>query len=229
MAQKRQEDAEIRFYLDETGTERQKRYTGLGGICVLDWRQYEKHHAALVQWRLQQGWPETLHFADISQDPKKHLSLLSQLRARRAGLLFVGHALPSRGHQHFTLVDLFIQLVVDSVRVMEGLGCLEGRKALQVIKEADEGFDRVHGVTLDKYLGEYLATEFSARVYLRGVTPVAKGREVMLECADLIAGAMQRRALFGGRNAKDVVAEAAFNVTGFGDKEDPGAVYKAFL
>lgn len=40
---------EIRFYLDETGNEGDKTYTGVAGVCVINWKQYEKHHAALEQ------------------------------------------------------------------------------------------------------------------------------------------------------------------------------------
>jgi hypothetical protein len=58
---------EIRFYLDETGNEGNKAYTGVAGVCVMNWRQYEMHEAALSQWRLQQG-PEPIHFVEIGSD-----------------------------------------------------------------------------------------------------------------------------------------------------------------
>jgi|WetSurMetagenome_2_1015567.scaffolds.fasta_scaffold16685_3 hypothetical protein len=220
--------SEIRFYLDETGNEGGKSYTGVAGLCVMEWKQYEKHWAALANWRSQQGWPETIHFVDTgsAQQPKA-LALMDQLGQRRSGLLFVGYALPSRGNTHQALVDLFIQLVIDSLRHMNALGCLDGQRALTLVKEADSGFDAVHLEPLRKFLAQQLGREFPDQVFLKDVEPIPKGREVMLECADLIAGGMQRRALYGGRNPKDILAEAVFNVTGFEDVRDNGTVFKA--
>ena len=48
-AAQRKGDPEIRIYLDETGTDNKSRYLGIAGVCVADWRQYERYHAALCQ------------------------------------------------------------------------------------------------------------------------------------------------------------------------------------
>ena len=79
---------------------------------------------------------------------------------------------------------------------------------------------------MDKQLNEVVALEFPGQLTVLPVEPVPKGRTVMLECADLIAGGMQRRALFKGRNPKDRLAEAVINVTGFEDENDPGVLFK---
>ena len=71
-----------------------------------------------------------------------------------------------------------------------------------------------------------VALEFPGAVTVLPVEAVTKGRTVLLECADLIAGGMQRRALYGGRNPKDVLAEAVVNVTGFEDGTEPGTIFK---
>ena len=42
------------------------------------------------------------------------------------------------------------------------------------------------------------------------------------------AGGMQRRALFGGNNPKDRLAEAVANVTGIDDSADSGAVFRHY-
>ncbi len=226
----RHTDDEVRFYLDETGNEGGKAYVGVAGICIINWKQYEKHHAALKQWRENQGWPETIHFSETgsAQQPKA-LALLSELQKRRSGLLFLGYSIPSRGHTHHALVDLFIQLVSDSLRQLEALKCLNSPRALTLIKEADGGFDTIYKPAIEKYLSQQLGRDFPERVFLKQVEPLPKGREVLLECADLIAGGMQRRAFFGGRNPKDLLAEAVFNVTGFEDSKDNGTVFKAHL
>jgi hypothetical protein len=52
---------EVRLYLDETGNEGDKAYLGVGGLCVMNWKQYEKHYASIAQWRREQNWPETIH------------------------------------------------------------------------------------------------------------------------------------------------------------------------
>ena len=49
-----------------------------------------------------------------------------------------------------------------------------------------------------------------------------------LECADLVAGGVQRRVLFKGRNPKDRLAESIENVTGFETAADAGALFKIF-
>ena len=135
----------------------------------------------------------------------------------RSGLLFLGYALPSRGATHPALVDLFIQLVVDSLKRARELGCLNTARSATFVKEADEGFDRIHLPNIETFLAQQLAREFPDLVYLGKVKAIPKGREPFLECADLIAGAMQRRALWGRQKPKDELAEAVMNVVGFED------------
>ncbi len=229
LAAKRNDDAEIRFYLDETGTDAQRRYTGIGGLCVIDYRQFEMQLAALSTWRLNQGWVETIHFADLtSETTPRAIALLEQLHKRRAGLLFLGYSLESRSPTHADLSALLVQLVSDALARLQEHGCLGVPKALTIFKEAEEGFDNLHLSAFKQDLAYQLAKEFPDRVFLREVLPCPKGKHVLLECADLIAAGMQRRALYGGRNPKDVLAEAVINVTGFDDPKEQGALYRVF-
>lgn len=220
---------EVRFYLDETGNEGDKTYTGIAGVCVINWRQYEKHHAALERWRSEQGWPETIHFSETGADKvDRAVSLLQQLRKRRAGMLFVGYSLASRGRTHEDMFSLFIQLVVDALKHLRDCGCLAENRSIRVIKESDTGFDSLFLEKMTKRLGEAIALEFPGQLAVMPVQAVIKGRNVLLECADLIAGGMQRRALVKGRNPKDRLAEAVINVTGFEDLNDEGALFKYY-
>lgn len=230
IAAQRQSDPEIRFYLDETGNDPRDRFTGLGGICVINWQQYEKHHAALTKWREDYSPVTTIHFADILDDKTSQIAvkMLSELKRRRGGLLFVGHNTLSRGAVGSYLASLFVQLIVDSVRQLLQQNCLQEQRGITVIKEADEGFDQVYLSELQIALDQKLADEFGEIVYLRGVFPMPKGRDVFLEYADLIASSMRRRAKYGSRELKDKVAEAVMNVTGFEDLQDVGAVYRGF-
>lgn len=218
---------EVRFYLDETGNEGDKTYTGIAGVCVINWKQFDKHHAALEQWRFKQGWPETIHFSETGADKvDRAVSLLQQLQSRRSGVLFLGYSLASRGRTHEDLFSLFIQLVVDSLKYLRDCKCLTENRSVRVIKEADSGFDMLFLDKMTKRLGEAVALEFPGGLTVLPVEAVTKGRTVLLECADLIAGGMQRRALGKGRNPKDRLAEAVINVTGFEDSEDPGTLFK---
>lgn len=220
---------EVRFYLDETGNEGDKAYTGIAGICIINWKQFEKHHAALEQWRSKQGWAETIHFSDTGADKvDRAVSLLQQLRSRRSGILFLGYSLVSRGRTHEDLFSLFIQLVVDSLKHLRECKCLTENRSVRVVKEADSGFDALYLHKLTKQLGEVVTLEFPGELAVLPVEAVPKGRTVLLECADLIAGGMQRRALGKGRNPKDRLAEAVMNVTGFEDGAEPGTIFKYF-
>lgn len=218
---------EVRFYLDETGNEGGKTYTGVAGVCVMNWKQYEKHHAALTKWRKEQGWPETIHFAETGADKvDRAVSLLAQLQRRRSGILFLGYALASRGRTNEDMFSLFIQLVIDSLRHLRELGCLSEPRSVQVVKEANSGFDNLYLDKMTKQLSESVALEFPGQLVVKPIESVTKGRHVLLECADLVAGGMQRRALGMGRNPKDKLAEAIINVTGFEDTADTGAVFQ---
>lgn len=220
----------VRFFLDETGNEGGKTYKGVAGICVIEWRQYQKHHAALSLWRQRQGWPETIHFADSGTAAQpKAMALIAQLQRRRGGLLFVGYSMHTRGSTQQAMLSLFIQLITDSLRHLQNLECLSSIKALDVVKEADEGFDALYLESFKNELGEHLARQFPNLVFLKSVTAVPKGREVFLECADLIASSMQRRAARAGRDPKDTLAEAVFNTTGFEDPADNGTVFRAYV
>lgn len=230
LAARKEGDPEIRFYVDETGGDPGDRYTGVAGICVLEWREFEMQHAALTSWREKQPWLETLHFNKLTDDSKlgPFVALLAQLKRRRSGLLFVGHAVPSRGGKREAMLCIITQLIVDSLQRARDLGCLNVLRAVTVIKEAEEGFDQLFLGELQRTLGEQLAREFPGRAYLKSVTPLPKGREVLLEAADTIASGMRRRALSGGSHSKDRLAEMVMNVTGFEDPGDNGAMFKAF-
>lgn len=220
---------EVRFYLDETGNEGDKTYTGVAGVCVMNWKQYEKHHAAIAKWRKDQGWPETIHFAETGADKvDRAVALMAQLERRRSGILFLGYALASRGRTNEDLFSLFIQLVIDSLKHLRECGCLNEPRSVQVIKEANAGFDSLFLEKMTKQLGESVALEFPGQLVVKPIEAVTKGRYVLLECADLVAGGMQRRALGKGRNPKDKLAEAVINVTGFEDATDAGAVFKFY-
>jgi hypothetical protein len=218
---------EVRFYLDETGNEGDKAYVGVGGLCVMNWKQYHKYYAAIAKWRTEQKWPETIHFSETGSDRlDRAIRLLAELSARRSGLLFLGYAMNSRGRTHQDLFSLFIQLVIDSLHVLKRDGCLDAPRSLRVIKEADTGFDNVFLAKMNKQLSDLVGLEFPGQLIVQPIESLPKGREVFLECADLIAGGMQRRALYRGRNPKDKLAEAVFNVTGFDDPSDNGVVFK---
>jgi hypothetical protein len=220
---------EIHFYLDETGNEGDKNYTGVAGVCVINWKQYEKHYAALAQWRERQGWAETIHFSETGADKvDRAASLLQQLAQRRSGVLFLGYSISSRGRTQEAMFSLFIQLVMDSLKHLQQQGCLSENQNVRVIKEADPGFDTMYLDTMTKRLSEAVALEFPGLLAVSPVEAVTKGRTVLLECADLIAGGMQRRALGKGRNPKDKLAEAVINVTGFEDTAETGALFKYF-
>lgn len=219
---------EVRFYFDETGNEGEKAYTGVAGVCAMNWRQYEMHAAAIRQWRETQG-PEPIHFVEVGSDRTgRALGLLTQLEQRRSGLLFLGYAFRGRGSTREAMFSLFAQLVIDSLRHLKRVGSLNEPRVLRVIKESDAGFDSMHLEKLNKHLNELVAMEFPNQFAVQPVETAVKGREVLLECADLIAGGMQRRALFKGRNPKDYLGEAVFNVTGFGDPTDDRAVFKVY-
>lgn len=220
---------EILFYLDETG-DNGKLYIGVAGVCLMNYRQYEKHAAAIRQWREQQQWVETIHFAEINdaRGQQRAVALLTELNRRKTGLLFVGYTLPSRGQMHQALASLFLQLILDSLRHMRETGCLTEPRMLTVIKEAEPGFDGLYLQQVKENLQDQLLKEFPEHVALREVKAVSKGREVFLECADLVAGGMQRRAALKGIHPKDLLSEAVFNVTGFEDPQDKGVVFRAY-
>jgi hypothetical protein len=220
---------EIRFYLDETGNEGDKTYTGVARLCIINWQQYEKHHAAIAQWRRSTGSPETIHFSETGVSRiDRAIALLGELEKRRSGILFLGYAVSSRGRTNEDLFTLFIQLVIDSLGCLKRDGCLSEPRSVRVIKEAQSGFDSIFLSKMHRKMSDLVALEFPGQVIVQPIDPVPKGRDVFLECADLIAGGMQRRALMRGRNPKDKLAEAVFNVTGFEERMDGSAVFKLY-
>lgn len=220
---------EIRFYLDETGNEGDKRFTGVAGVAIMNWQQYEMFHAAIAQFRRNLGWAGAIHFSDTGQDSLgRVMRLLSEVQVRRSGLLFVGYAMPSQGRTHLDMLSLYVQLIVDSLKHMRANGCLDIARSLRVIKEADTGFDNIYLEAMTRHLADLTAMELPGLVVVQPVEAAPKGSDVFLECADLIAGGMQRRALSKGATARDRLAEAVSNVTGFENPADGGAVFKCY-
>ena len=219
---------EIHFYLDETGNEGDKAYIGIAGVCVMNWQQYEKHAAALTQWRDQQG-PEPIHFVKMgSAQIPRAMSFLRQCHDRRGGLLYVGYSLRARGSTREAIFTLIAQLVKDSMIYLREQGSLDSPRILRVFKEADPAFDNLYLERLTKYLTDLVDLECPDLLIVEPVEAIPKGRNVLLECADLVAGGMQRRALQKGSNPKDVLAEAIFNLTGFEDSTDKGAIFRMY-
>jgi hypothetical protein len=81
---------------------------------------------------------------------------------------------------------------------------------------------------MDKQLSDLVGQEFPGQLAVLPIESLGKGHEVFLERADIIAGGMQRRALYKGRNPKDKLAESVFNVTGFDEPSDDGVVFKLY-
>jgi hypothetical protein len=111
---------------------------------------------------------------------------------------------------------------------MKANQCLNEPRSLRIVKEADPGFDHIYLEKMYKELGDLVAVEFPGQVVVQPIKAETKGRDVFLECADLIAGGMQRRELAKGIKPKDKLAEAVINVTGFEDATDNGAVFKVY-
>lgn len=221
----------MRFYLDETSNDTKDNYVGIAGICILNWAQYEISHAALTQWRERQGWPETIHFADLDASTRaRAIALIMQMSSpkRRAGLLFFAYRLNARGATSNKIASLIQQLVVDALKEADSHGCIDTRRGIRIVKEAETGFDTFHIPELEKTIAVQLAREFPDRVYLVGIESRAKGREVLLEVADLIAASTRRRDLFASQNPKDVLAQTVMNLTGFEDTRDDRVLFKLF-
>lgn len=227
LAERKDGDPEIRVYVDETGNNTQERYIGVAGVCVIDWRQYEMHHAALANWRQARLPPNTIHFTEADEQMCVSAMQLLQ-RVKRGGLLFIGHDMMGRTAGPMALVAITCQLVAEAVGELKRSGCLTRPTAIRVIKEAAAGFDRAYGPVLKEELERHLAIAFPNMVYVREVDAVPKGREVLLEIADLLAGSMQRRARFNEQNPRDRLAAAVFNVVGFQDPREKGVMVRGF-
>src|SRR4051794_25251801 len=119
------------------------------------------HAAALNQWRMEQKWPEPIHFSEADIDRiDRAVKLLGELQHRRPGLLFLGYALNARGSTREAMFTLYAQLVVDSLRHLKLSGCLGEPRSLRLIKKADAGFDTIYLAKLDKHLREMISLEF---------------------------------------------------------------------
>lgn len=229
MAQQRDAEAELRVYIDETGSDTGSRFVGIGGVAVLDTRSYEYRHAAIREWRRTCGHPATFHYADMTSASERHyLEFLSQIQKHRAGLVFLGYATLHRGRKDLTITALIPQLISDLLAVAKDQGCLSAVRAVSVIKEASEGFDSLFREDIKQNLAELIADRFADRAYLKDFHCVPKGHEVFLEAADLIAASMRRRWESGGRIHKDRVADAVINVTGFEGASPEAALYRLF-
>ncbi len=228
LAAARSTTAEVRVYLDDTGNEG-KGYTGYAGICAINWKQWAPQHAALCEYR--EKLPlDTVRFADLDAKTRPHaIGLLEELRGRCSGLLFLGHAVHVRGDTHRTRMSLLVQLVIKTLEKLDELKCLTHPMGVLVVKEAEDGFDKMLLEQLKGDLAYQIAYTFPDRVKLNDLQALPKGRELMLELADLIAGAMQRRTFPGGYNPKDRVSEIVYNLTGFEDPRDAGTVFKTYF
>lgn len=224
-------DAEIRVYVDESRGGGNSNYRAVAGVAIADTRQWRKHLAALRLWREKQGWIEPLHFCDIKDNTHldRHLSILSEVNRRRAGLIFLGYSARTRRVSGDDMVELFVHActgVLDSLAEQE---CLSEPRGVVLVKEAEEGWDAQYLSALKDELGAQLRDLYPGVVYLKEVSTRPKGQEVLLEVADTIVGGLQRLANYSGTTIKDRLAAAVLQTTGFDNAGDSGMVFRQFI
>lgn len=226
LSEKKSVQPEITIYLDETGTDGQSNYMGIGGICVMDNRQYELTLQQFINWRESLNHPETLHFADANSNTADfYIQLANQISKYRTGLMFFGYATEVRGARNQKIADLIIQLTSDIVNYMHKNGCLNSHRHLRIIKEAEAQFDSMHLDQLQKDIADHLYHNNNSLVSLTDISTRPKGRDVLLECADVIASSMRRRLTTNREIHKDRISDAVFNATGLIDDSESSAVY----
>jgi hypothetical protein len=221
-------EPEIRFFLDESGNEPGSPVAAVGGVCIVDWRHYERFHAALSQWRSERGPQRPFHFADMSpSDEPLYMAWLSELSKYRGGLLFCGYAVEARRAANRQLRNLFLHLIVDSLHHLHKHGCLSVPRRLSVVKEREAGFDTFELGALEQDLSQRIYADFPERIRMDAVKAAVKASDVMLEYADVVAASMTRKLVHDKLNHKDRVADTVLNTTGL-NQDTPGAVFKLF-
>jgi hypothetical protein len=229
LSDRRKSENEIVIYLDETGTDGQSMYMGIGGVCILDTRQYELNLHQFRKWRETYGPTQKYHFADVtSVNLAEYLDLTKRLRKHRNGLLFFGYAVECRGSFSHRVADLTVQLLSDTCHYLRINGCLDRPRDIRVVKEAEAFFDLNHLDALKSDAQKHLYREFGSSITLTDIQPRPKGNTVLLECADLIAAAMRRRYTSSSSIHKDQLADAVFGATGLNDSEEQGAIFKIY-
>jgi hypothetical protein len=224
-------DSEIRVYVDESRGGGNSNYRAVAGVAVADTRQWHKHLAALSLWREKQGWVEPLHFCDIKDNRHldRHLSLLSEVNKRRAGLIFLGYSARTRRVSGDDMVELFVHACTGVLEKLAEQNCLSEPRGFVLVKEAEEGWDAQYMIALRDELAAQLRDLYPGVVYLKEVETRPKGREVLLEVADTIVGGLQRLANYSGTTIKDQLAAAVLHTTGFDNPGDAGMVFKQFV
>lgn len=229
LSSRKKEQAQTIIYIDETGTDGQSPYSGLGGICVIDTRQYEITLRQLERWRSETAGTPTFHFADVdSARVSEYVDFANQLRKYRSGLIFAGYAVELRGSKSHKVAELILHMVADTCGYMRENGCLEGSRNILVIKESEAYFDATHLDELKKDLAEILYRRFGPQITLLDIESRPKGRDVLLEGADMIAASLRRQLTSSSSIHKDRLAEAIFNATGLGDTREPGMIHKIY-
>lgn len=221
-------EPEIRFYLDESGNESNSEFVSVGGVCIIDWRQYEKYHAALTQWRANCGRLHPFHFMTLGDSEESvYMKWLDQLQKYRGGLLFCGYALQAQRGANLHLRYIYLHLIMDSLHRLEKAGCLNEPRRLVIEKESETGFDRFELPTLNAELSQLVHAKFDQRIKFESVKSSPKGSDVMLEYADVIASSIVRRLKHPNSHAKSRVSDAVLRVTGL-NQDGEQAVFQLF-
>ena len=227
LAEKRKYDPEIRFYVDVTPNDPRTGFTGIAGICVFDCGLYKAHQAAFAYWREYAGWNETLdHTSTDPAEVNKQLALLAQMRRRREGVMFMGHALAPGNYRPVVLANLVNQMIVDGLQYLKDKKEFARARAVTVYSSTDSHFDEAHMTLIERELAQSMARDFDDdTLYMRHGELMRPGDDVMLETAGLIAGGIQRSVML----PQDKLAQSVLSVTGFEQKVTDGAQYHAFL
>lgn len=222
----------IQVFSDETG--KTQRYVTVAAVWVLTGRAvYEVSHGVL-EWKRNSPWAtREIHFAKMgAKDAAVLGELLNVIVNHREFLSFKVISFEREGSRR-TVEDIVARL--QEYMMVKGLehevnnGRVDLPLSVTLTMDEEPSLDQFARNDLRAAVERRYHDEFAGRASVDSVASVSSHDSVLVQIADLIAGAVNRRLNHEGpRGAKDDMADAVIDALGLVDREEEVGGLDAF-
>ncbi len=206
-------DPVITVVCDETG--KNGRYAMIGSVWCNDPKRYHEVIGNLMAWKRGQGIKKEFHFAKLKKQEAPQAFAFFKQALSEADAICIKAVLVEQAGIGGTKEQLFTrlhnQLCVKGLEHERDHGRTILPRILSLIKDADDGTDRVYLNELEQRLKADLPPYFSGMIRVAKVVAQDSSYHPLIQLADLFAGSLNRvlnhRPDSESRNYKDELAD----------------------
>jgi hypothetical protein len=223
----------VYVFADESG-KNEKHYI-IGSIWINDIDfQVESIRETLKTWRKSLDWQSDFHFSAATRErAAAYIEFVRQAMSASQYMGFKAIVLRREDIRRPTeeaIFSLYYRLIVDGLSHEVDSGRCELPRSLVVCKDADEGADKIHLLTLRDNLRVECPKQFDHQIYIAGVNSVPSSVTLM-QLADVFTGSINRvlnKQAGASHGFKDDMARSVLQLLGLSAQDLERDVHRDF-